>query len=257
MNGAFYVGAIGLDSQQRALDNIANNIANINTPAFKRSDMRFTELMASRINEIDVPTVNRSEQMVPAGVLSKPEFRMLDQGDLRETGRAGDIAINGAGFIELLGPSGQVLLWRGGSLKVNDEGMLSASNDMPLRASITMPADATDFRISSDGRVFGTIANQGSEIELGQINLIKLDDTIGVERLDGGLYALTNGAKATESRPGEEGVGLLVQGSIESSNVDLTTEMVQLTLVQRAFASNAQILQAADQLMAITNGLRR
>lgn len=257
MNGAFYVGAVGLDSQQRALDNIANNIANISTPSFKRSDMRFTEIMASRLNEIDAPTVDRSQQMVPAGVVSRPEFRMLDQGDLRETGRSGDVAINGAGFIELLGPSGQVLLWRGGSLKVNAEGMLAASNDMPLRASISIPADITDFRIATNGRVFGVVPDQGTEIEMGQINLVRLDDSTGVERLDGGLYALGSGTAMTDVEPGEDGAGLLVQGSIEGSNVDLATEMVQLTLVQRAFASNAQILQAADQLMAITNGLRR
>lgn len=257
MNGAFYVGAVGLDSQQRALDTIANNIANINTPTFKRSDMRFTEIMASRMNEVDAPTLSRSEQMVPAGVVSEPEFLLFEQGQLRQTGRATDIAIDGAGFIELLGPSGQTMLWRGGSIKVNSDGMLATSNNMTLRAMISIPDDVIEMRIDNSGAVKGTVSSAQGEVDLGQINLVKIDDASQLQRLDGGLYKVEQGASIRDTAPGEDGSGLIVQGSIEGSNVELNQEMVQMMLVQRAFSSNAQILQAADQLMAITNGLRR
>jgi len=257
MNGAFYVGAIGLDSQQRALDNIANNIANINTPTFKRSDMRFSEIMSTQINDLDAPLLQQSQQTVPAGVISEAEFLLFEQGQLRPTGQPNDLAVDGPGFIELLGPSGQIMLWRGGTLKVNEDGMLAATNGMALRALIAVPDDVTEMRIASDGNVTGLTDSGQNTVDIGQINLVKIDDASQLQRLDGGLYSVQDGVPLRESMPGEDGSGLLVQGSIEGSNVQLTEEMVQMMLVQRAFASNAQVLQAADQLMSITNGLRR
>ncbi len=257
VNGAFYIGAVGLDSQQRALDTLANNIANINTPTFKRSDMRFTEIMASRVNELDAPQLNRSEQTVPGGVVSEAEFLLFEQGQLQSTGRSTDLAINGPGFIELLGPSGQTYLWRGGSLKVNSDGQLAASNGMALRALITVPNDVSEVEINSSGEVRGVIAGDQQPVDLGQISLVRIDHASQLQRLDGGLYSLEDGVPIKEAVPGEDGIGLLVQGSIEGSNVALNEEMAQMMIVQRAFASNAQLLQAADQMMAITNSLRR
>ncbi|WP_164119050.1 flagellar hook-basal body protein [Sphingorhabdus sp. Alg239-R122] len=255
MNGAFYVGAVGLESQQQALDTIANNIANLNTPTFKRSDVRFTEIMASRLE--DAVTVDVRQRAVPAGVIADSEFMLLEQGDLRRTGRALDIAVNGPGFIELLGPGGQTYLWRGGTLKVTEEGLLAASNNMPLRAMINIPENITDLNIDSSGLVRAITADDKREVELGQINLVKLTDSEGIERLDGSLYLASPDVRIRDAAPGEDGVGLIEQGAIEGSNVKLTEEMVQLTLVQRSFAANAQVVQAADQLMGIANGLRR
>src|SRR5689334_7887113 len=143
MNGAFYVGATGLSAQQRALDVVANNIANINTPGYKRSHARFSELV-SPLARPDDP----SPDLAPTapgmlGVSVEASARDFAQGPLQVTGRPLDLAINGAGFIELAGPGGQTLLWRGGALQVNPDGFLAAANGMPLKAMIAAPAGAS------------------------------------------------------------------------------------------------------------------
>ncbi|RHW18968.1 flagellar hook basal-body protein [Sphingomonas gilva] len=257
MSGAFEIGAIGLQSQQRALDVIANNITNVNTPAFKRSDVRFAEIIATRTASTALPADLAREAPQVAGVMADPQLMLNEQGRIEQTGRAMDIAIEGAGFIELMGPTGQTLLWRGGGLKINGDGLLAAGNGMALRAAITMPQDATAIEIGSDGIVRVLAAGEVEPVEVGQISLVRLDDAGAIERLDGGLYRVGETARLTEAPPGEDGVGLLVQGAMERSNVELTDEMVRLMLVQRSYAANAQVVQAADQLMAIANGLRR
>jgi flagellar basal-body rod protein FlgG len=135
--------------------------------------------------------------------------------------------------------------------------MLATDGGQALRAAISVPADASALTIASDGTVRATVPNSSDAVELGQITLARLDDATGVEALDGGLYRVSDDTKLVTATPGEDGTGIFAQGSIERSNVSLNDEMVQLMLVQRAYAANAQIVQAADQLMAIANGLRR
>lgn len=255
MSDAFYVGAVGLQTQQRALDGIANNIANVNTPAFKRSQLRFADVVATRLDPEAAAAQLTPEAL--AGVALDSQFMINEQGEIERTGQAMDLAIEGAGFIELMGPGGQTLLWRGGGLRVNDDGLLATAKGMALRAGITVPTDASAIQIGADGVVRATLPDSADPVELGQIGLVRFEDPSAVERLDGGLYRLRDGATTLEAQPGEDGAGLLVQGAIERSNVALTDEMVRLMLVQRAYAANAQIVQAADQMMAIANGLRR
>ena len=256
MNGAFHVAAVGLDAQQRALDTIANNISNINTSTFKRSDVRFSEIMASRTD----PGVARADfgrgLVGAAGVVADPVFMVNEPGKIEVTGRPYDLAVDGAGMIEVMGPGGQTLLWRGGTLKVNEDGLLATASGFALKAAINVPTDASEIEVGADGVVRAKVAD-AEAVDIGQIMLVKVDDPAVLTRLDGGIYAVVEGAQLVDAQPGEDGTGLLVQGGIERSNVELTTEMVQLMLVQRAYAANAQIVQAADQLMGIANGLRR
>jgi len=256
MNGAFYIGATGLQSQQRALDVVANNIANINTPAFKRSEVRFTELLSPRIDEPDTAPVQGALSAL-GGVAVAASPRVFSQGDLRQTGKPLDLAIDGEGFIELLGPGGQAMLWRGGALKINGEGYLAASNGMPLKAMISLPVGATSLVIDRDGKVQAQIAGEPGPVEVGQIDLVLAKDIDGLAGRGDGLYEAANDADMVSVAPGEDGGGALVQGSIETSNVQLSDEMVTLLLLQRAYAANAQVLQAGDQLMGIANNLKR
>lgn len=256
MSDAFYVGAVGLQTQQRALDGIANNIANVNTPAFKRVQLRFSDVVASRPVDTISPDL-RQRPVDTAGVMLDSQFMLNEAGQLERTGQPLDLAIDGAGFIELMGPGGQTLLWRGGALRVNEDGQLATSQGLALRAAINVPADASAITIGGDGIVRVTVPDSATPVELGQIQLVRVADPSAVARLDGGLYRVEDASRLTEANPGEDGVGTLVQGSIEQSNVALTDEMVRLMLVQRAYAANAQIVQAADQLMGIANGLRR
>jgi flagellar basal-body rod protein FlgG len=257
MSGAFYVAAVGLEAQQRALDTLANNISNINTPGFKRSGVRFSEILASEVDPGTVRADLGQSLITTAGVRADALFMLDEQGRLEATGQAMDIAVDGQGLIELMGPEGQTYLWRGGTLRVGEDGLLSTAAGMPLKAAITVPADSTSVRIDSDGVVRAVSGGSSEEVEVGQIMLVRVENPETIERLDGGLYRAAEETRLMEAKPGEDGAGRLVQGSVEHSTVELTTEMVQMMLVQRAYAADAQIVQAADQLMALANGLRR
>jgi flagellar basal-body rod protein FlgG len=257
MNGAFYIGAVGLDAQQKALDTIANNISNINTSGFKRTEVRFTELLASQPDDGVARADLGAAGVTSSGVRSDLMHLLNEQGAVGSTGNPLDLAINGSGFIELMGSGGETLLWRGGPLKIGDDGRLMTASGLELKANITLPADATSLQIGSDGVVRATTSSSTNPVEIGQIMLVKLDDPSSVEPVDGGMYRVRDGVQLTDAKPGEDGAGTLAQGSLERSTVQLNQEMVDLLMVQRAYAANAQVLQAADQFMGLANNLRK
>lgn len=250
MNGAFYIGAAGLEAQQRALDVTANNIANMNTPAFKRSAVRFAELVAPNDPAADPVAAL-------AGVRMDSGHLVWSQGEIKPTGSAMDLAIQGQGFVEVLGNDGQARLWRGGSLKINDDGFLATADGMPLRAMIAVPAGASDLTIAADGTVTALAEAGGAPEKLGQIELALIEDQGGLTPSGGGYFDNPAGAPIKSVRPGEEGGGRVVQGAIEGSNVDLSEQMVSLMLLQRSYSANAQLVQAGDQIMALLNNLRK
>jgi flagellar basal-body rod protein FlgG len=255
MNGAFYIGATGLEAQQRGLDVIANNIANVNTTGFKRSEMRFSELVSQS------PVRDNTDVMPPptnalTGVQATSSPRVLEQGKLRETGKPYDLAISGDGFIEVLGPSGQTWLWRGGGIRVNADGVLETDDGLILKALIDVPENSSTLTVEPDGVVRSLASGASEALELGTIALAMPQDLQQLEAVGGGYYRVPEGDDLRTLVAGEDG-GTFVQGALEASNVELTTEMVSLLLLQRAYGANAQVVQAGDQLMAIANGLRR
>lgn len=256
MSGAFHIGAVGLDAQQKALDTIANNISNINTTAFKRTEVRFSEVLATQPVEGVARADLGAGDIAGSGVRTEGLYLLHEQGRIDATGSATDLAIDGAGFIELMGPGGQTLLWRGGTLKVGPEGQLMTAAGLELKAGVSIPVDAKSVTIGSDGVVQAKTEAE-EMVEIGQIMLVKVDDPAAIERIDGGLYRVLEGGQFAEAKPGEDGAGMLLQGSLERSTVELNEEMVQLLMVQRAYAANAQVVQAADQFMGLANGLRR
>lgn len=254
MNGAFYIGATGLRAQERALGVAANNITNMNTVGFKRSEIRFAEMMSVRSG--DPSDLGTGRRIGLSGVAAGQPSAVFTQGELRPTGSALDLAIEGDGFIELMGPGGQSLLWRGGTLSVSADGLLSSADGLPLKAAITIPEGVTDVRIGRDGVVTGVLAGDANATEIGRIDLQLVRDTQALTPLGDGLYR-SEAPLETSYAPGEDGAGVFMQGALEGSNVDLSAEMVSLLMMQRAFSASAQVLQAGDQLMSIANGLRR
>jgi flagellar basal-body rod protein FlgG len=257
MNGVFYIGATGLQAQQRALDTIGNNIANINTPGFKRSQTRFAEMVGASPAPSGQAAGGLDTVAALSGVMSQTSSPVFDQGTLKQTGQPMDLAINGQGFLALMGPNGQEVLWRGGALKVNADGYLATQDGLPLKAMIQVPISATDISIQADGRVMAKVDGQAEANEIGRIDLAMVKDPSALTVLGGGLYQTASADDVVAVQPGDEGSGSLVQGSIETSNVELSAEMVELLLTQRAYGANAQVVQAGDQLMAIANGLKR
>lgn len=258
MSNAFEIAAAALRAEQTALETHANNVANINTPGFKRLENQFAEVMAATADAASqAQAVSGAGSALPvAGVRVSQSQMLFAQGALRTTGNPLDLAIDGRGFIELMGSRGETLLWRGGRLQVSDTGMLETASGFGLRTAISMPVDAVGLEISDTGVVTARTGD-GEDVELGQIGLVMIDNEAAVERLDNGLLRLKDGAQARDAMAAEDGAGRLAQGAIEESNVELTQEMVQMMIVQRAYAANAQMVQAADQFASIANNLKR
>ena len=254
MNGAFHISGIGLEAQQGALDKLANNIANVNTNGFKRAQIEFSELVSMSSNS--APYTSRVSDTGLAGVMLMTNLALGAQGELERTDESLDIAITGAGFIEVLGDNGQSYLWRGGRLEVNQEGFLAANNGMMLSSSINVPDDARDIRIAANGRV-EVLTEDDGVLEIGQIDILRMRSDSGLEKLDGGFYRMTDMSVVENAEAGLNGMGEFVQGSLERSNVDLNREMIDMMIIQRAYSANAQVVQAADQLASIANNLRR
>jgi flagellar basal-body rod protein FlgG len=255
MNGAFYIGAISLDAQQRALDVVANNIANLNTTAFKRQGINFTSLVSP---QGAANTDGGSDSVLasaPAGVTIAATPTVWTQGTVSPTGKPLDLAIQGDGFLEVLGAGGRDLLWRGGSLSATQDGYLATSDGKILKAMISVPTGAQHLVIDPSGTVSASV--NGATQQIGQLDLVLAKDPSALTDDGGGYYELSDPAAAYAVKPGQEGGGTLVQGALETSNVQLADEMITLLLTQRAYGASAQVVQAGDQLMSIVNGLRR
>ncbi|ALN59970.1 flagellar hook-basal body protein [Lysobacter yananisis] len=256
MNGIFYIGATGLDAQGKAVETVANNVANINTAAYKRGTVSFSELLSADAanGAAGADEVKRAA----AGVMANPTLHVFAQGDLRPTGNDMDIAVQGEGFLELAGGDGRTTLWRGGTLRIGADGFLAAANGLPLASMIAVPADAEAIHIAKNGMVTATLRNERTPVEIGQIELAVPADLQRMESLGDGLYALPDDAlSVTRSVPGEDKAGLVAQGFSEASNIKLADEMVSLMIYQRAYASSARLVQIGDELMGIANGLKR
>ncbi|RQX94970.1 flagellar hook-basal body protein [Burkholderia stagnalis] len=257
MNNVFYIGATGLDAQQTAIDVTANNIANVNTPAFKRGAVAFTELLTTAPASL---SRNYSSEIAntPAGVAADASLHVYAPGTLRSTGNTYDLAVRGDGFIELAPDSGQTLLWRGGTLHVGADGYLATADGRRLRAMISVPRDASAITISATGQVQATVPSQTDPLNIGEIELLMPADVRTLESVGGGVYRTRDDALSlTRVRPGEDNAGLLAQGFSEASNVSLSDELVGLMLYQRTYAANARLVQVGDELMSIANGLKR
>lgn len=257
MNGAFYVGAAGLDVQQRSLEVIAQNVANANTNGYKRAEVRFAELVTAPQIATGIEPLAHPAGEAGAGVAVTDIGRVFAQGDLRQTDKPFDVAISGDGFLEVLGPGGQTYLWRGGTLKVGTDGTLQTADGLQLKAAVQLPEDLTELRIERDGRIRGLTADGAEYAEFGQLDVVTPDDLTQLAPAQGGYFRVPDGLDLRSFAPGEGGKGVFVQGALEASNVDLSTELVTLLLAQRAYGASAQVVQAGDQLMAIANGLRR
>ena len=257
MNGAFEVGAVALKAQQRALETHANNVANINTPGFKRSEVQFAEVVSSLPDPVtENERLSRQSTANNGGVRMATRLTVSDLGELQATNSQLDIAIDGHGFIELMGPDGESLLWRGGRLEVDRDGYLAAQGLSALRAMIAVPEDATALQIKADGTVVAAVSD-GEPVELGQIMLVRTDSDADLTAAGNGQYRIAEGARLTDAVAGEDGAGMIRQGMIEMSNVDMTEAMVDMLVLQRAYAASAQVIQTADQIASITNSLKR
>lgn len=257
MNGAFEVGAVAMRAQQSALEVHANNVANISTPGFKRAEVQFAEVVSTLPDPVtENERLARQGSTQNGGVRMATRTMISEAGELESTGSAMDVAVDGAGFFELMGQNGESVLWRGGRLAIDRDGYLGAEGLSAFRSMIAVPTDALSLAIDLDGTVSATVAD-GETLDLGQIALVRPETDAGLLAMGAGQFRLTENARLTDSVAGEDGAGIIRQGMIESSNVDMTQAMVEMLVLQRAYSASAQVIQAADQVASITNNLQR
>lgn len=260
MNDALYIAATGMHTQQKSVDTIANNLANVNTPGFKKGKVSFADMVYREIGRAGGVDAAQGAPSLwhggGVGIFSLSQ--VFTPGEMKKTDAQLDLAIQGDGFIEVAMPDGSTAYSRGGSLTVDKDGFLATADGHVFKPAIHVGLDAKEILLRADGRVLVRGQNQTEASEAGRIELTHFSDTTGLVALGGGLYQPSaRSGDAIYGRPGEEGLGMLAQGFVEASNVKLIEEMVDLMAAQRAYESSVKVIQAADEMLAMSNNLRK
>lgn len=262
MFDALYISATGMQAQQLNVDTIANNLANVNTPGFKKSKVGFSDLMvresARLMSTQEAAGLLGMDKRLGAGVGIASVSKVFDMGDLKKTESAFDIAIEGEGFLEVTMPDGSSAFTRGGTFKLNRDGLLATAGGYPLKPNLAIPDNAESLVVESDGHVIVQIAGESRPVDLGQLELVRFTSPSGLRAQGDNLYrASEDSGEAIAARPAENGMGSIGQGFLEGSNVKLNEEMVALMVAQRVYEANVKVMQASDEMLGMINGLRR
>ena len=257
MFDSLYIAAAGMVAHETALDTVANNIANMNTVGFRRGVVSFSEISSQLSPSALDPTGEQAAatSALGAGSLAQSYLSSVP-GTLETSDQPLAVGISGAGFLEVLRPDGTAAYTRTGPLEVNSDGLLATADGSPLAAQIQVPPDAQNIVIGSDGTVMATERTAAAPVQLGHIQLVSFANPAALVPAGNNLYtAPVEAGAAQPGTPGTNGLGQLRQGFLESSDVQLSQEMVSLMMAQRGFELNSRVAQAADQLWSLTNGL--
>lgn len=253
MNPALRTSASGMAAQQTRTEVIANNLANVSTTGFKRSRAQFEDLLYQTMQGQQVlgssDTNTAPSIQVGRGTRLTAIQRLHTQGALEQTGRSLDVAIDGEGFFPVQLPGGELAYTRDGSFQISDQGVLVTSDGYSIGSGIKIPNDVTDIAISATGVVSGSKGPGGEAQELGRIELARFANPSGLSSLGQNLYSATAASgEATSGYPTDDGMGRLVQGQLEGSNVEIVQEMVDMISAQRAYELNSKAVKAADEM---------
>ena len=250
---AFSTAATGMASQQMMVDVTANNLANINTTGFKRSQIDFQDLLYIKMKEagaeVSAGIKSPSGIEIGSGVRAASTVKVFTTGELVNTGRNMDLAILGNGFLQVSMPSGDLRYTRDGALQINAEGQLVTANGFALEPAITIPEDNVGMDIGKDGSVNVT-SSSGTQSVVGNIQMAKFANPSGLSSEGENLLAETEASGSpTTGTPGESGFGSLQGGFLEKSNVQMVTELVNLISAQRAYEVNSRAIKAGDEML--------
>jgi flagellar basal-body rod protein FlgG len=259
---ALYTAASGMNAQQANIDNIANNLANVNTTGFKKSRVEFEDLVYDQARVPGSPTSTTGEAPIglEVGLGTRPiaTARNFQSGNLRATNGPLDVAIEGRGFLQVTLPDGQVAYTRSGNLHINAEGLIVTNEGYPVQPQITVPPNATSVRISKDGIVSVAIQGQIAAEQVGTLELANFQNPAGLRAMGGNLFVVsTASGEPVTGTPGVDGMGTLQQGFLEDSNVSVVEEMVNMILGQRAYEANSKVVRTADEMLQQVNNLAR
>jgi len=259
---ALAIGATGMAAQQLNVEVISNNIANSSTTGFKASRVEFQDLLYQNMRTVgsassDSNTIVPSGLQVGLGVMPAATYRINTQGNLTNTGNTLDVAINGRGYFQVQMPDGTTSYTRSGALQLNASGQIVTADGYTILPSITVPTTATALTVNASGQILATIAGQTAQQTLGQLQLANFINPVGLEALGNNLLRQTDASGSpTTANPGTSGFGTMVQGSLETSNVDIVTEVTNLITAQRAYEMNSKVINTADQMLTTSNQMK-
>ncbi|KPQ27915.1 MAG: flagellar basal-body rod protein FlgG [Marinobacter excellens HL-55] len=261
MHPALWVSKTGLSAQDTNMSTISNNLANVNTTGFKRDRAVFQDLLY-QINR-QPGGLNNENAELPSGLQLGTGVRVVgttkqfSQGNLQITEQPLDMAVNGRGFFQIELPDGQIAYTRDGQFQLNADGDVVTPDGYALAPNVNVPEDATNLTIGKDGTVTVVTDDQAAPINLGQITLVDFINPQGLQAIGNNLFKATNSSgDPAEGEPGLAGLGNIEQGTVESSNVEVVEELVNMITTQRAYEMNSKVVSATDQMLQfITNNI--
>jgi flagellar basal-body rod protein FlgG len=251
---SLWVAKTGLEAQQTNVDVISNNLANVSTNGFKRQRPVFEDLLYQTLRQPGAQSTQQTQ--VPSGlqlgtgVRPVATARIFTTGNLQNTGNPLDLAVNGNGFFQVTLPDGSVSYTRDGAFQLDNQGQVVTSNGYPLQPTITIPPNAVTVTVGSDGTVSVLAAGATAPTQVGQIQLANFINPAGLQARGENLFLETAASGTAQTNvPGTNGLGALNQGFVETSNVNVTEELVNLITAQRAFEINSRSIQSSDQML--------
>ncbi len=258
MNQALWVSKTGLDAQQTRMAVVSNNLANVNTTAFKQGRPVFEDLMYVNLKQSGAQS--SQDTMLPTGLTLGTGVRVVateklfTQGTINQTGRSLDVAINGRGFFQIQMPDGTLAFTRAGGFQTNDQGELVTASGFRLDPAIQIPVDALSIDIGADGTVSVKLPGQSGTTQVGNLQTIDFVNPAGLQPIGENLYIETaSSGTPIPGTPGLNGLGQVIGGALEGSNVNVVSELVNMIETQRAYEMNSKAISTSDQMMQYVN----
>lgn len=254
MFSSLWVAKTGLDAQQTRMDVISNNLANANTTGYKSARASFQDLVYQNLRQPGGQTTEQTQApsglMLGTGVRVVGAEKLFTQGNIEQTGNSLDLAIQGRGFLQVTMPDGTVAYTRDGSLHMDQNGQIVTANGYPMDPAISVPANAQSITIGSDGTISVSLAGQAATQQIGTVQLADFINPAGLQPNGDNLYLETASSGSPQiGQPGLNGLGTLAQGALESSNVNVVEQMVNMIETQRTYEMNSKSVAAADAML--------
>ena len=254
MFSSLWVAKTGLDAQQTRMDVISNNLANANTTGFKSARASFQDLVYQNLRQPGGQTTEQTQApsglMLGTGVRVVGSEKLFTQGNIEQTGNSLDLAIQGRGFLQVTMPDGSIAYTRDGSLHMDQNGQIVTANGYALDPALSVPANAQSITIGSDGTVSVSLPGQAATQQIGTVQLADFINPAGLQPNGDNLYLETASSGSPQiGQPGLNGLGTLAQGALESSNVNVVEQMVNMIETQRTYEMNSKAVSAADSML--------
>ncbi|MCU7936382.1 MAG: flagellar basal-body rod protein FlgG [Candidatus Thiodiazotropha sp. (ex Dulcina madagascariensis)] len=258
MYPALWIAKTGLDAQQTNMSVISNNLSNVNTTGFKRDRAVFNDLIYQNLRQVGAQSSENTE--LPSGLMLGTGVRVVatqkdhSQGNIVQSGNSLDIAIQGKGYFQVLHPDGNIVYSRDGTFSLTADGNIVTPNGYELQPAMTVPSNATSLTIGSDGVVSVLQSGNNTPTQIGQIEVAYFVNPQGLEPAGDNLYRETNASGGVNTAiPGNDSTGTLIQGALESSNVNVVEELVNMIETQRAYEMNSKAISTTDEMLSYVN----